>query len=50
MAHLDDLVYGLNNEERVLKILKKDYGNVKKYKDKYAPFDFYLEDDNANGS
>lgn len=42
----DDLNFGYAKEDEVLEILKLKHGeNVKKFKRKYHPFDYYVTDD-----
>ena len=43
-----DLKFGNLNENIVLNILRKKYGNVKKFENKYSTFDYYIEDINSN--
>lgn len=43
-----DKKYGALNENIVLNILRKKYGDVKKFENKYSIFDYYIEDINSN--
>jgi len=48
LMYKDDLKFGNVNECICLNILRKNYGNVLKFSNKYSVFDYYIEDINSN--